>query len=216
MRKDKSKIPPRASSASGENRIMMIKRKVSEIAGTMKSSSRLSGSSSLSETWGKEENTDDSKLDALFHTYKLENYLQVFKENKISIKDLNLITKEDLIDMKIPIGPRNRILKIIENLDSNPDKIESASLHPKDEIKESVEKFMAEVLDLSRRKTASSIHSYREESEFKAEPGKDLFEEIKYVLKEINDKQKKMMNLLKENNREMEAINQYARSYKNY
>lgn len=216
MRKDRSKIPPRASSAASENRIMVIKQKVSDIAGTMKSSSKLSGSSSLSETWGKEENNDDSKLDALFHSYKLENYLQVFKENKISIKDLNLITKEDLIDMKIPIGPRNRILKIIENFDSNQERVESASLHKKDEIKESVEKFMAEVLDLSRRKTSSSIHSYREESEFKPEPSKDLFEEIKYVLKEINDKQKKMMSLLKENNREIESINQFTRSFKKY
>lgn len=216
MRKDRSKIPPRASSAASENRIMVIKQKVSDIAGTMKSSSKLSGSSSLSETWGKEENNDDSKLDALFHSYKLENYLQVFKENKISIKDLNLITKEDLIDMKIPIGPRNRILKIIENFDSNQERVESASLHKKDEIKESVEKFMAEVLDLSRRKTSSSIHSYREESEFKPESSKDLFEEIKYVLKEINDKQKKMMSLLKENNREIESINQFTRSFKKY
>src|SRR5574343_1743757 len=119
MRKNKSKLPPRDSYSESENKIMMIKKKVSDIAGTMRNSSKPNGSSSLSETWRKQENSDDSKLDALFHNNRLESYLQVFKENKISYKDLNLITKEDLIDMKIPIGPRNRIMKMIENPNFN-------------------------------------------------------------------------------------------------
>lgn len=44
---------------------------------------------------------------------KLEEYAEVFSSHKISSSDLQYLTRQDLIDMKIPTGPRARILKAL-------------------------------------------------------------------------------------------------------
>ena len=66
--------------------------------------------SEVRETVEKENLKIEDKLEIFLRKLGLENYLYVFKANQISGKDLALLSKEDLVDMKIPIGPRNRIL----------------------------------------------------------------------------------------------------------
>ena len=46
------------------------------------------------------------------------NYVKKMKSNKIDFNDMLLLTKEDLKEMQIPIGPRNRLLCFIENFNN--------------------------------------------------------------------------------------------------
>ena len=53
---------------------------------------------------------NDKKLLYTLRTLDLENLFNDFNINMITFNDLFLLSKDDLIEMKIPIGPRNRIL----------------------------------------------------------------------------------------------------------
>ena len=53
---------------------------------------------------------NDTKLIYALKTLNLENLFNNFDFNSITFNDLCLLTKEDLIEMNLPIGPRNRIL----------------------------------------------------------------------------------------------------------
>lgn len=56
---------------------------------------------------------DDKKMLYLLSNLNLENLYNVFIYNYISFNDLFLLTKGDFTEMKIPIGPRNRIMHFI-------------------------------------------------------------------------------------------------------
>ena len=61
---------------------------------------------------------DDEKniIKLVFNRLGIGNiYLEKFYSNKIAFNDLLLLTKDDLKEMEIPIGPRNRILSFIKN-----------------------------------------------------------------------------------------------------
>jgi hypothetical protein len=45
-----------------------------------------------------------------------EEFFDLFQANQISYDDLSFLTKDDLIDMGLPIGPRNRILRALQAL----------------------------------------------------------------------------------------------------
>ena len=62
---------------------------------------------------------DDKKILFILINLGLENLFSKFKDNFITFNDLNFLTKEDFIEMKIPIGPRNRIIHFIEALKKN-------------------------------------------------------------------------------------------------
>lgn len=47
----------------------------------------------------------------------LEGLYDVLTDNQVDFHDLPLLTKEDLLDLEIPIGPRNRLLKAIQTVD---------------------------------------------------------------------------------------------------
>ena len=64
---------------------------------------------------------DDKKILFILTNLGLEDLYSKFKENFITYNDLNFLTKDDFIEMKIPIGPRNRIINFIEEFN----KIES-------------------------------------------------------------------------------------------
>ena len=53
---------------------------------------------------------NDNKLKYTLHILDLEKLFDDFHMNMITFNDLFLLSKEDLVEMKIPIGPRNRIL----------------------------------------------------------------------------------------------------------
>lgn len=57
---------------------------------------------------------DDKKILFILINLGLENLYSKFKENFITYNDLKFLTKDDFIEMKIPIGPRNRIIHFIE------------------------------------------------------------------------------------------------------
>ena len=62
---------------------------------------------------------DDKKILFILTNLGLENLFCKFKDNFINYKDLKFLTKDDLIEMKIPIGPRNRINHFIKELKKN-------------------------------------------------------------------------------------------------
>ena len=62
---------------------------------------------------------DDKKILFILTNLGLENLFCKFRDNFITYKDLNFLTKDDFIEMKIPIGPRNRIIHFIEELKKN-------------------------------------------------------------------------------------------------
>jgi hypothetical protein len=53
---------------------------------------------------------NDTKLIYALKTLNLENLFNNFDFNSITFNDLCLLSKDDLIEMNLPIGPRNRIL----------------------------------------------------------------------------------------------------------
>ena len=59
---------------------------------------------------------DDKKILFILLNLGLENLFSKFKDNCITFNDLKFLTKEDFIEMKIPIGPRNRIIHFIQEL----------------------------------------------------------------------------------------------------
>ena len=62
----------------------------------------------------KNKNTTDLKLNFTLSNLELNELKNVFEDNYIFFEDLFLLTKEDFIEMKIPIGPRNRLLNFIK------------------------------------------------------------------------------------------------------
>ena len=56
---------------------------------------------------------EDKKMIYLLSNLGLENLYGEFNKNCIKFNDLFLLTKEDFIEMKIPIGPRNRLIHFI-------------------------------------------------------------------------------------------------------
>ena len=56
---------------------------------------------------------DEQKLNFILNNLQLQNLAIIFKQNYITFDDLFLVTKEDLLEMKIPIGQRNRIIHFI-------------------------------------------------------------------------------------------------------
>ena len=56
---------------------------------------------------------EDSNVLYLLMNLNLGNLYNIFISNCISFNDLFLLTKEDFIEMKIPIGPRNRIMHFL-------------------------------------------------------------------------------------------------------
>lgn len=56
----------------------------------------------------------DTKLELIMEALDFKEYGELFFKNKVKFEDLFILSKEDLNELKIPLGPRNRILKFIE------------------------------------------------------------------------------------------------------
>ena len=63
-------------------------------------------------------NNIDIKLNFTLSNLELNELKQIFEDNYIFFDDLFLLTKEDFVEMKIPIGPRNRLLNFIKKYKS--------------------------------------------------------------------------------------------------
>lgn len=46
----------------------------------------------------------------------MDQFLPIFNANHVTMEDLPLLSKQDLVDMKLPIGPRNRLMKFLEEI----------------------------------------------------------------------------------------------------
>ena len=58
----------------------------------------------------------DPKVKQFLLDLKLDSFINLFTENEICYEDLFLLSREDLAELKIPIGPRNRILNALGKL----------------------------------------------------------------------------------------------------
>jgi hypothetical protein len=58
----------------------------------------------------------DPKVKQFLLDLKLDSFINLFTENEICYEDLFLLSREDLAELKIPIGPRNRILNSLGKL----------------------------------------------------------------------------------------------------
>lgn len=79
------------------------------------------GKFSLRNTKNKENPKDKrfEKLDEFLRANKIEEYLSVFKENEIVFEDLKFLKETDVAELNLPIGPRNRLLNALENIDED-------------------------------------------------------------------------------------------------
>lgn len=64
------------------------------------------------------EDTDEyACVDEFLKALGLEDLSAAFTEHQVSLSDLASLTRQDLIEMRIPLGPRNRILKEAQKLE---------------------------------------------------------------------------------------------------
>ena len=61
----------------------------------------------------------DSRLIFILKNLNLDNLINIFNEHCIKFSDLFQLNKYDLLEMNIPIGPRNRIIKFIKDYKKN-------------------------------------------------------------------------------------------------
>jgi G3E family GTPase len=140
-----------------------------------------------------------------------EQYVSYFLENQLTYADLPFLTKEDLIDMKIPIGPRNRLIKIIESLPEGNSHFEPSP--KRTGLRDEVDKFMTELSQFSKRSEPKFRASSREQSleaSFESENSSKVCESILLMLKDISDKQTFMMKAIEENQRAIASLRQQA------
>ena len=57
------------------------------------------------------------KLADFLRLIKIEEYLKVFKENEILYEDLQFLKENDILELNLPIGPRNRLINALDNID---------------------------------------------------------------------------------------------------
>ena len=229
--KSANHIPPRTSSPSRDPKLLLIKQRINQIASKMKSPLRPSNRSLTAEapkrenrirTPPKQRLPDPEGLEEFLQVNGLEKYLSFFQENQLTIQDVPFLTKDDLIDMRLPIGPRNRLLKIIEgmNLETKPEASSRYESSPKRiGLKDEVDKFMQELSQFSKRSEPKPRQSSREQSfdaSFESEcTSQKMLEGIFGLLREISDKQNFIMKAVEENQRSVIALKQqFANSKK--
>jgi hypothetical protein len=103
----------------------------------------------------------------------------LFKAHQVTLQDLATLSRQDLAEMKIPIGPRNRILKAAEKLDDSASNQEAWS-------------------------EASSYLRYK--SEASRSDSDNSQESIGSVLEKLERQQDLMMKAIRENSRALELL----------
>lgn len=201
------KPAPRPSSVNLEPKLIQLKSRITQIANNMRTNRDVLLSETSSTRSIKDQNTNTAvTLESYLKSNKLEQYLKTFNENQLTLEDLPLLTKEDFIDMKIPIGPRNRIMKLTENwkIDKeekgNKENFEDRCFSRMSGKKEDFREFGGELLQSSHR---SGSNRRSESKDFYLEEDTDgkMFGHILDVLKDIGEKQKIMAKAIEENRR---------------
>jgi len=201
------KLAPRPASVNLEPKLVQLKSRITQIANNMRTnrdvlSSEISSTRSL-----KQQNTNSTvTLESCLKSNNLEQYLKTFNENQLTLEDLALLTKEDFVDMKIPIGPRNRIMKLAETLRvdkggmGNKENCEERCFSRGNGKREDVREYGSEFMQSSYR---SGSNRRSDSKEFLGEEDADgrMFGHILDVLKDIGEKQKIMAKAIEENRR---------------
>lgn len=225
--KPRYKTAPRNSSPSRDPKLLLIKQRINQIASNMRSPLKPSNSSILSETVSREtrirtpskKNLQESLEDFLISN-GFENYLSNFQENQLSLSDLPFLTKEDLIDMKIPIGPRNRLIKLIETMDKPEYSSHYESSPKRTGLRDEVDRFMNELSQFSKRSEPKFRPSSRDQSleaSFETElTSQKMCENILLILKDISEKQSFMLKAIEENQKAIATLRQQGLRKKRY
>ena len=140
-----------------------------------------------------------SVIENLFLSNGLEKYLSIFKYNGITLADLPYLNKEDLIDLDIPIGPRNRILHLVQSEKEN----QNLEKRPKTD-------FLRINSNVSKKSEKFSNFSKPQKSDNQDRNKDFLFSQVLSQLKDINNKQTLMMKQICENQRDISELVQYS------
>ena len=217
--KSRNRTAPRNSSPAKDPKFLLIRQRINQIASSMRSPLKPNSHSLTPDPSNKENSIkspinkarkQQNTLEEFLIMNQLENYIEIFKENQIGIQDIPHLTKDDLIDLKLPMGPRKRLLSIIEDLNSKSDDYESS---PKRfGLKEEVNKFMNELSQFSKRSEPKFRPTSRNLSlETSFDAGTDtqrMRDSIGLMIREINDKQNFMIKAIEENQRAIIILRQ--------
>jgi SAM domain (Sterile alpha motif) len=58
------------------------------------------------------------KLQKFLKKLNIEEYLKNFKDNEIYFEDLLLLKENDILELNLPIGPRNRLLNALDSIEN--------------------------------------------------------------------------------------------------
>ena len=227
--KPRNRTAPRNSSTSKDPKLLLIKQKISQIASNMRSPLKPSNSSKTPDsqmgetrirTPPRRKSNKPETLESFLISNGFENCINYFVENQITLVDFPYLTKEDLNDMSIPIGPRNRLLKLIEKMDKQETSSHYEASPKRAGIRDEVDKFMNELSQFSKRSEQRFRPSSREQSldtSFDSEINSQrMCDNVIVMLKDISEKQNFMMKAIEENQKAIANLRtQYANNRKN-
>jgi SAM domain (Sterile alpha motif) len=213
--KDFSKInlPKKSSSFKDPNQNKYNKRKSSLL--NIDSVSSHSRKPSLTESTLQYTNStfnenklslSETSLEDLFISNGLEKYINIFKANDVRFQDLPNITIENLIEFKIPIGPRNRILKLIVEINKeNGFMLSQPSPRPHFHTQD--------LKNFDRHVFSNSSSCPKSSSRSKSNLGyennrKNNYNELVFMLKSIESTQSKMMKAILDNQKAILELQQ--------
>jgi len=119
----------------------------------------------------------DARVAQLLEELGLQEYLEAFEANQITMEDLQLLTKEDLCELGLPIGPRNRILRATGKL--------AVPKFNRSQANQEVSAFLKEVDNIRYRKAQTSRRV--------------KLTDLSSFLNEISQKQQRIMNQIHKN-----------------
>lgn len=231
-------IPRSTSPLSSDSKILLLKQRMNQVFSNMKSPLKLSNSSTT-EQCSKEtrikiptptKSSEPETIENFLSSNGFELYINCFQENQITLEDLPFLTKEDLNSMKLPIGPRNRLMKIIDGLGTKNDPRNQNDMSKREvlnhyentpkgpRIKDEVDKFMNDLSQFSKRSEQKPKPLSREQSMESFESdinNQKLFDNVLGILKEISDKQNFMMRAIEENQRAISTLKVQMAARKN-
>ncbi|OMJ72076.1 hypothetical protein SteCoe_29556 [Stentor coeruleus] len=238
--KPRNRTNPRTSSPSENPMLMLIKQRINRNASNTKSPLKPSNSPITKEFIPKEARPKVSlkrklssacNIEEFLTSNGFERYVNYFTESQITLADLPYLTKEDFNDMKMPIGPRNRLMKLIENLNIKDEVKSNCELSRRENasnyepstmrsgLRDEVDKFMTELSQFSKRSEQKVRPSSRDQSleSFDSEIGsRGICENILGLLKDINEKQNIMMKAIGDSQKAISTLRvQYFNSRKN-
>mmetsp|Transcript_19567 Transcript_19567/g.35884 ORF Transcript_19567/g.35884 Transcript_19567/m.35884 type:complete len:300 (+) Transcript_19567:2407-3306(+) len=159
-------------------------------------------------------------LGAFLKRLGLEDYESVFIDNQISPEDLPLLTREDLADMGIPIGPRNRILNALqaERLETplsskretslcqaSPGSTSSSKSAVRLQLHQEVQQFISGINSSDKRRVQQSRPPVVPESKF-SKPPRDSKDSMSRMLEDLSRRQELMLKAIEQNSQAMKLI----------